>query len=214
MHNCSVYCNHPIVCIIVKWQCYTEFNSLFRPVVHLPLFNILTKSINSRQELIRHCSYLKYIFLTSESQATVRACHWWKAIIFYPSSIYSSLLLVLITEVVLSFLSHRRYIFYVTDRSCLFFWLSLTFYSSLELFIMEFIFSWPLLCDCLCDSYCEALIRVYLQDPVSREHIGEINYIPQQGWSYDFYPFTGQQGYKSPLVAVHFQQLPHSECVF
>lgn len=41
--------------------------------------------------------------------------------------------------------------------------------------------------------------------------MGQVNYYPYAGWSFDYYPFTGQQGYKSPLVAVQFMELPHRE---
>ena len=47
------------------------------------------------------------------------------------------------------------------------------------------------------------------QDPVSKESLGDVFYYPQAGWSYDYYPFGGQQGYKSPLVAVQFMNLSH-----
>ncbi|XP_067948625.1 sodium/potassium-transporting ATPase subunit beta-1-like [Watersipora subatra] len=57
-------------------------------------------------------------------------------------------------------------------------------------------------------------LNCYGSDPVSRESIGAIEYYPMQGWSFDYYPFTGQQGYKSPLVAVQFMELPHRMAVF
>jgi len=46
---------------------------------------------------------------------------------------------------------------------------------------------------------------------VTNESLADIAYYPQQGWSFDYFPFVGQQGYKSPLVAVQLFNLPHSK---
>jgi len=57
-------------------------------------------------------------------------------------------------------------------------------------------------------------VKCFGADPVSRELLGDIEYTPQQGWSFDYFPFTGQQGYKSPLVAAQFMSLPPRTLVF
>ncbi|XP_066258505.1 sodium/potassium-transporting ATPase subunit beta-2-like [Euwallacea similis] len=38
------------------------------------------------------------------------------------------------------------------------------------------------------------------------EHIGPIRYIPQKGFPSQYFPYANQQGYLSPLVAVHFEK--------
>ncbi|XP_050300684.1 sodium/potassium-transporting ATPase subunit beta-2-like [Anthonomus grandis grandis] len=38
------------------------------------------------------------------------------------------------------------------------------------------------------------------------EHIGPIRYIPQKGFPSQYFPYLNQEGYLSPLVAVHFEK--------
>lgn len=38
------------------------------------------------------------------------------------------------------------------------------------------------------------------------EHIGPIRYIPQKGFPSQYFPYKNQEGYLSPLVAVHFEK--------
>ncbi|XP_076233324.1 sodium/potassium-transporting ATPase subunit beta-1-like [Calliopsis andreniformis] len=42
---------------------------------------------------------------------------------------------------------------------------------------------------------------------VDKEHIGEIEYIPTPGFPIEYFPFTGQPGYLSPIVALRFKNL-------
>ncbi|XP_076384778.1 sodium/potassium-transporting ATPase subunit beta-1-like [Megalopta genalis] len=42
---------------------------------------------------------------------------------------------------------------------------------------------------------------------VDKEHIGEIEYIPSPGFPIEYFPFTGQPDYLSPIVALHFKSL-------
>ncbi|XP_076302143.1 sodium/potassium-transporting ATPase subunit beta-1-like [Lasioglossum baleicum] len=42
---------------------------------------------------------------------------------------------------------------------------------------------------------------------VDKDHIGEIEYIPSPGFPIQFFPFTGQSGYLSPVVALEFKNL-------
>lgn len=44
------------------------------------------------------------------------------------------------------------------------------------------------------------------EKPMDRENIGEIEYIPQQGFPGYFYPYLNTEGYLSPLMAVHFKR--------
>ncbi|XP_034936762.1 sodium/potassium-transporting ATPase subunit beta-2-like [Chelonus insularis] len=44
------------------------------------------------------------------------------------------------------------------------------------------------------------------ENPADQENIGPINYIPRQGFPGYYYPYMHQEGYRSPLVAVHFQR--------
>lgn len=37
------------------------------------------------------------------------------------------------------------------------------------------------------------------------EHIGPIRYIPEKGFQSQYFPYTNQDGYLSPLIAVHFE---------
>ncbi|KZC04574.1 Sodium/potassium-transporting ATPase subunit beta-1 [Dufourea novaeangliae] len=48
---------------------------------------------------------------------------------------------------------------------------------------------------------------------VDKEHIGEIDYIPSPGFPIEYFPFTGQQDYLSPIVALHFQNLTPNRLV-
>ncbi|BES89116.1 unnamed protein product [Nesidiocoris tenuis] len=41
---------------------------------------------------------------------------------------------------------------------------------------------------------------------IDRENIGEIQYIPRQGFPGYFYPYVNTEGYLSPLMAVHFKR--------
>ena len=42
--------------------------------------------------------------------------------------------------------------------------------------------------------------------PADTENIGSIEYFPRPGFPGYFYPYTNQNGYLSPLVAVHFKR--------
>lgn len=43
------------------------------------------------------------------------------------------------------------------------------------------------------------------ENPADMENIGPLRYIPQRGFLAQYYPFQNQEGYLSPLVAVHFE---------
>ncbi|RZF31861.1 hypothetical protein LSTR_LSTR009508 [Laodelphax striatellus] len=43
------------------------------------------------------------------------------------------------------------------------------------------------------------------ENPADVEFIGEIDYLPQQGFPGYFFPFENSEGYLSPLVAIHFK---------
>ncbi|XP_067948683.1 sodium/potassium-transporting ATPase subunit beta-1-like [Watersipora subatra] len=58
------------------------------------------------------------------------------------------------------------------------------------------------------------VVKCFGTDEVSKERLGPIDYYPEPGWSFDYFPFMGQQGYKSPLVAIRFQALPHRSLLF
>lgn len=45
-------------------------------------------------------------------------------------------------------------------------------------------------------------------NPADVENIGPLVYYPQRGYPANFFPFTNQDGYLEPLVAVHFER-PH-----
>lgn len=42
---------------------------------------------------------------------------------------------------------------------------------------------------------------------VDKDHIGEIEYIPTPGFPVEYFPFTGQLDYMSPIVALKFNSL-------
>lgn len=44
-------------------------------------------------------------------------------------------------------------------------------------------------------------------DPADIEFIGNIEYIPYQGFPGYYFPFLGVKNYLSPLVAVHFKNI-------
>ncbi|XP_048487876.1 sodium/potassium-transporting ATPase subunit beta-2 [Plutella xylostella] len=44
------------------------------------------------------------------------------------------------------------------------------------------------------------------ENPADRESIGPIQYLPYRGFPGYYFPYTNQEGYLSPLVAVHFQR--------
>uniref|UniRef100_A0A0A9XCR1 Sodium/potassium-transporting ATPase subunit beta-2 n=1 Tax=Lygus hesperus TaxID=30085 RepID=A0A0A9XCR1_LYGHE len=44
------------------------------------------------------------------------------------------------------------------------------------------------------------------EGPIDKENIGEIEYIPRQGFPGYFYPYLNTEGYLSPLMAVHFKR--------
>lgn len=56
------------------------------------------------------------------------------------------------------------------------------------------------------------------ENPADRENIGQLKYIPtDRGFPADYFPYTNQENYQSPLVAVKFMnppvgQLLHVEC--
>lgn len=43
------------------------------------------------------------------------------------------------------------------------------------------------------------------ENPADMENIGPLRYIPQRGFLSQYFPFQNQDGYLSPLVAVHFE---------
>ncbi|CAH1991765.1 unnamed protein product [Acanthoscelides obtectus] len=43
------------------------------------------------------------------------------------------------------------------------------------------------------------------ENPADKENIGPIHYIPKKGFQPQFFPFRNQDGYMSPLVAIHFE---------
>lgn len=43
------------------------------------------------------------------------------------------------------------------------------------------------------------------ENPADMENIGPLRYIPQRGFLAQYFPFQNQDGYLSPLVAVHFE---------
>lgn len=44
------------------------------------------------------------------------------------------------------------------------------------------------------------------ENPADRENLGPIQYMPYQGFPGYYFPYTNQEGYLSPLVAVHLQR--------
>ncbi|CAH2105102.1 unnamed protein product [Euphydryas editha] len=44
------------------------------------------------------------------------------------------------------------------------------------------------------------------ENPADRENIGPIQYLPHRGFPGYYFPYTNQEGYLSPLVAVHLQR--------
>ncbi|XP_017878696.1 sodium/potassium-transporting ATPase subunit beta-like [Ceratina calcarata] len=48
---------------------------------------------------------------------------------------------------------------------------------------------------------------------VDREHIGEIEYIPDPGFPVQYFPFTGKSNYLSPIVALEFKNLTPNRLV-
>ncbi|XP_060518779.1 sodium/potassium-transporting ATPase subunit beta-2 [Cylas formicarius] len=44
------------------------------------------------------------------------------------------------------------------------------------------------------------------ENVADKEHIGPIRYIPQRGFPSQYFPYKNQEGYLSPLVAVHFEK--------
>lgn len=42
---------------------------------------------------------------------------------------------------------------------------------------------------------------------MDKDHIGEIEYIPTPGFPVEYFPFTGQLDYMSPIVALKFNSL-------
>ncbi|CAD1473837.1 unnamed protein product, partial [Heterotrigona itama] len=48
---------------------------------------------------------------------------------------------------------------------------------------------------------------------VDKEHIGEIEYIPLPAFPVQYFPFTGQPGYLSPIVALKFKNLTPNRLV-
>ncbi|XP_063358847.1 sodium/potassium-transporting ATPase subunit beta-2-like [Cydia amplana] len=44
------------------------------------------------------------------------------------------------------------------------------------------------------------------ENPADRENIGPIQYLPKRGFPGYYFPYTNQDGYLSPLVAVHFMR--------
>jgi sodium/potassium-transporting ATPase subunit beta len=49
-------------------------------------------------------------------------------------------------------------------------------------------------------------VDCYGVTPADQEFIGPLNYYPRRGFKGVYFPFTGIEGYLSPLVAVHFEQ--------
>ncbi|KAJ8920639.1 hypothetical protein NQ315_004778 [Exocentrus adspersus] len=44
------------------------------------------------------------------------------------------------------------------------------------------------------------------ENPADKENIGTLRYIPYRGFMSQYFPFQNQDGYLSPLVAVHFEE--------
>lgn len=50
------------------------------------------------------------------------------------------------------------------------------------------------------------------ENPLDRENIGPIHYVPRnRGFPGYFYPFENNEGYLSPLLAIHLER-PKSKC--
>lgn len=48
---------------------------------------------------------------------------------------------------------------------------------------------------------------------LDKENIGEIQYIPKQGFQGYFYPYMNTEGYLSPLVAIYFKRPKSEYCI-
>lgn len=57
------------------------------------------------------------------------------------------------------------------------------------------------------NSYKDYAIKVTCQGelPADRENLGDISYYPDEGFHFKYYPYLNQQGYRSPLVFVQFE---------
>lgn len=44
------------------------------------------------------------------------------------------------------------------------------------------------------------------ENPADNENIGPIRFLPTMGFQGQYFPFQNQDGYHSPLVAVHFER--------
>ncbi|GAB1602077.1 sodium/potassium-transporting ATPase subunit beta-like [Argonauta hians] len=58
------------------------------------------------------------------------------------------------------------------------------------------------------DSYKEYAIKVTCKGelPADQENLGSIAYYPDEGFHFKYFPYLNQQGYRSPLVFVQFEQ--------
>lgn len=51
-------------------------------------------------------------------------------------------------------------------------------------------------------------VLYFYQDHVTRENMGDLAYFPAKGFHFKYFPFLNQQGYRSPLMFLRFQN-PH-----
>ncbi|KAH9512812.1 Sodium/potassium-transporting ATPase subunit beta-2 [Bulinus truncatus] len=51
-------------------------------------------------------------------------------------------------------------------------------------------------------------VRCDGDDDATRENMGDLSYFPQQGFHFKYFPFLNQQGYRSPLMFLRFEN-PH-----
>lgn len=45
-----------------------------------------------------------------------------------------------------------------------------------------------------------------MQNPADQDNLGPVNYYPEGGFPYKFYPYMNQEGYVSPVVMVQFKK--------
>lgn len=51
------------------------------------------------------------------------------------------------------------------------------------------------------------------QNSADRDNIGDVQYFPNQGIPFNYFPFTNQKGYVSPFVFVQFNEIAHGVLV-
>lgn len=66
-----------------------------------------------------------------------------------------------------------------------------------------------ILLDQLKDPFEQNLVYVTCagENSADRDNIGEVNYYPNQGIAFNYFPFTNQKGYVSPFVFVQFNEI-------